>query len=405
MCWDGAGPCPLTPGPYNQSVRIAYLDAFSGISGDMTVGALLDAGAPAEPLIDALQSLDTGVRFEVEKTKRGGVTASKFRVITEAQGHAHRHLQHILDMIDRAPISTRAKQNASDVFQRLGDAEAGVHGIPVEKVRFHEVGAVDSIADIVGACVALDLLDIGEIHTSAINVGSGTVNTEHGVLPVPAPATAALLEGKPIYARGPAVELTTPTGAAIAATLSSGFGPLPAMRIERIGHGAGDRDFADQPNVLRVLVGQRTGAAEATLVSVLEANIDDSSPQVLGYALERLLEAGALDASFSPLQMKKNRPGALLRVISRPEDQERLAAIVFAETSTLGLRIYPAERRVEERRMVEVETPFGSVRVKVSGHGSFAPEYEDCRAIALRTGTPLQRVFAAAQEAYLKMIR
>jgi uncharacterized protein (TIGR00299 family) protein len=386
-------------------VRIAYLDAFSGISGDMTVGALLDAGAPAEPLIDALKSLDTGARFAVEITRRGGLTASKFRVITDAQGHAHRHLKHILGMIDGAPLSDRAKQNASDVFRRLGDAEARVHGVPIERVHFHEVGAVDSIADIVGACVALDLLDIGEIHTSAINVGSGTVSTEHGVLPVPAPATAALLEGKPIYARGPAVELTTPTGAAIATTLSSGFGPLPAMRIERIGHGAGDRDFTDQPNVLRVLVGQRTGAAEATLVSVLEANIDDSSPQVLGYALERLLDAGALDASFSPLQMKKNRPGALLRVIARPEDQERLAAIVFAETSTLGLRIYPAERRVEERRMVEVETPFGTVRVKVSGHGAFAPEYEDCRTIALRTNTPLPQVFAAAQEAYLKTTR
>ena len=386
-------------------MRIAYLDAFSGISGDMTVGALLDAGAPAEPLIDALKSMDMGARFEVETTTRGGLTASRFRVITAGQGHAPRHLKHILGMIDQAPLSARAKQNASDVFRRLGDAEAGVHGVPVEKVHFHEVGAVDSIADIVGACVALDLLDIGEIHTSAINVGSGTVSTEHGVLPVPAPATAALLRGKPIYSRGPAVELTTPTGAAIATTLSSGFGPLPAMRIERIGHGAGDRDFGDQPNVLRILVGQRTGAAEATLVSVLEANIDDSSPQVLGYALERLLDAGALDASFSPLQMKKNRPGALLRVIARPEDQERLAAIVFAETSTLGLRIYPAERRVEERRMVEVETPFGTVRVKVSGHGSFAPEYEDCRAIALRTNRPLPQVLAAAQEAYLKLTR
>ena len=253
-----------------------------------------------------------------------------------------------------------------------------------------------------GACVALDLLDIGEIHTSAINVGSGTVETEHGTLPVPAPATAALLEGRPIYARGPAVELTTPTGAALATTLSAAFGPLPAMSITGIGYGAGDRDFKDQPNVLRVLVGERTTATEATLVSVLEANIDDSSPQVLAYALERLLEAGALDASLSPLQMKKNRPGALLRVIAKPEDQERLASIVFAETSTLGLRIYAAERRVEERRMVTVETPFGTVRVKVSGLGSFTPEYEDCRAIASRTNTPLMRVIAAAQEAYLK---
>jgi hypothetical protein len=383
-------------------VKIAYLDAFSGISGDMTVGALLDAGAPADALLDSLRSLDTGAQFEVEKTKRGGVTASKFRVIFEQHGHPHRHLKPILTMIDRAPISDRAKQNASNVFRRLGEAEAGVHGVPIEKVHFHEVGAVDSIADIVGACVALDLLDIGEIHTSAINVGSGTVNTEHGLLPVPAPATAALLSGRPIYSRGPAVELTTPTGAALATTLSSLFGPVPAMSITSIGYGAGDRDFKEQPNVLRVMVGERTTATEATLVSVIEANIDDSSPEVLGYALERLLDAGALDASFSPLQMKKNRPGALLRVIARPDDQERLASIVFAETSTLGLRLYAAERRVEERHIVQVETVFGTVRVKVSGNGACAPEYEDCRAIALATGTPLRQILAAAQEAYLK---
>jgi uncharacterized protein (TIGR00299 family) protein len=393
--------------PYNQRVRIAYLDAFSGISGDMTVGALLDVGAPAGSLIDALKSLDTGAQFEVEKTRRGGVTASKFRVIvpphSDGKSHGHRHLSHILAMIDKAPLSDRAKQNASDVFRRLGDAEARVHGVPVEKVHFHEVGAVDSIADIVGACVALDLLDIGEVHTSAINVGSGTINTEHGTLPVPAPATAALLEGKPIYARGPAVELTTPTGAALAATLSAHFGALPAMSIAHIGYGAGDRDFKDQPNVLRVLVGERTTATEATLVSVIEANIDDSSPQVLGYALERLLEAGALDASFSPLQMKKNRPGALLRVIAKPEQQERLADIIFAETSTLGLRIYPAERRVEDRHFVEVDTVFGKVRMKVSGHGASSPEYDDCRALAIRTGTPLLQILAAAQEAYSKV--
>ncbi|MDP8990586.1 MAG: nickel pincer cofactor biosynthesis protein LarC [Acidobacteriota bacterium] len=384
-------------------MRIAYLDAFSGISGDMTVGALLDAGAPAAALIDALETLATGAKFEIAKTRRGGVTASKFRVIVPGEAPVHRHLNHILGMIDKAPLTVRAKQNASNVFRRLGDAEARVHGVPVEKVHFHEVGAVDSIADIVGACVALDLLDIGEIHTSAINVGSGTVNTEHGLLPVPAPATAALLEGKPIYARGPAVELTTPTGAALVATLSSHFGALPAMSISSIGYGAGDLDFKDQPNVLRVLVGHRTTATEATLVSVIEANIDDSSPQVLGYALERLLEAGALDASFSPLQMKKNRPGALLRVIAKPEHQERLAEIIFAETSTLGLRIYPAERRVEERRIVEVETPHGKVRMKVSGHGAATPEYDDCRALAIQTGTPLPQIIAAAQEAYLKV--
>jgi hypothetical protein len=210
----------------------------------------------------------------------------------------------------------------------------------------------------------------------------------------------------PVYSRGPAMELTTPTGAAIAATLATTSGPMPAMRISSIGHGAGDRDFKEHANVLRALVGERSAAPESTVVSVIEANIDDSSPQVLGYALERLMDAGALDASLSPLQMKKNRPGSLLRAIAKPEDQEKLAQIIFAETSTLGLRIYAAERRVEERRMVEVETPWGKVRGKISGPApgefSFAPEYDDCRALAERTGTPLKQVLAAAQEAYSK---
>jgi uncharacterized protein (TIGR00299 family) protein len=394
-------------------MKVCYFDAFSGISGDMTVGALLDAGAPADDLLDALRSLDTGAQYEVEKTRRGGMTASKFRVILpeqpkDVQGHSHRHLRHILTMIEKAPLSDRAKADASRVFQRLGDAEAYVHGVPVEKVHFHEVGAADSIADIVGACVALDLLGIEQVYMSAINVGSGTVNTEHGILPVPAPATAELLTGKPIYSRGPAVELTTPTGAALATTLSTSFGPAPAMNLQSIGYGAGDHEFKEQPNVLRVLVGEKSGAVEATSVSVIEANIDDSSPQVLGYAMERLLEEGALDASISPLQMKKNRPGVLLHVIARPEDQERLAQIVFAETSTLGLRIYTAERRVLERHIVEIETQFGTVRGKVSGPssagGSFAPEFDDCKAIAARTGTPLRAVLAAAVEAYAKKI-
>jgi len=383
-------------------MKICYLDAFSGISGDMTVGALLDAGAPAEALIDALRSMDTGARFEVEKTSRGGIASTKFRVHTDAAPAPHRHLSKILAMIDAAPLAARAKAAASAVFRNLGEAEAAVHGVPIEKVHFHEVGAVDSIADIVGACVALDLLDVAEVHASAVNVGSGNVQTEHGLLPVPAPATARLLEGKPIYARGPEVELTTPTGAALAVTLASSFGPLPAMRISNIGHGAGERDFKQHANVLRVLIGERTGASEATLVSVIEAHIDDSSPQILGYALERLMEAGALDAALSPLQMKKNRPGSLLRVIAKPEDQERLAQIVFAETSTLGLRIHSAERRVEPRSMIEIETPLGRVRGKVSAQGAFAPEYDDCKLIAQRTGTPLQLVFAIAQESYFK---
>jgi len=385
-------------------MKICYLDAFSGISGDMTVGALIDAGADSGAVILALEGLGTGAQFKIEKTKRCGITASKFRVIG---GHAtgHRHLKNILELIDASAVPGSVKQAASAVFQRLGEAEAKVHDISIDKVHFHEVGAVDSICDIVGACAAFDLLDIDEIHSSPVNVGSGTVKTEHGVLPVPAPATAELLTGKPVYARGPSVELTTPTGAAIAVTLASEFGALPPMQITATGYGAGDKDFQEHANVLRVLIGETSGAEEATTVAVLEANIDDSSPQVLGYAMERLLEAGALDVTLESVLMKKNRPGTLVRVIAKPEDRETLAQLMFAETSTLGLRIYSAERRVKERHTLEVETPHGKVRIKVAGDGSYAPEYEDCRKLARETGVPLKQILAEANLAYQKNIR
>ncbi|MEK7407075.1 MAG: nickel pincer cofactor biosynthesis protein LarC [Acidobacteriota bacterium] len=380
-------------------MKICYLDAFSGISGDMLVGALADAGASTQSLIGALAALGTGAAFSFEKTTRGGIAATKFRVEGGDQ-RGHRHLSDILRLIEAAALPARVKQNAADVFRRLGEVEAAVHQAPLEKVHFHEVGAVDSIADVVGACLGFELLGVEEIHCSPLNLGSGTVSTDHGVLPVPAPATAALLEGKPVYARGPAVELTTPTGAAIATTLARSFGPLPPMKLTSTGYGAGERDFPGQANVLRVLVGEASGATEAATVAVLEANIDDSSPEVLGYAMERLLEAGALDVTLAPLLMKKGRPGTLLTVIARPEHQEALAALVFAETSTLGLRIYAAERRVQARRTVEVETPHGKVRVKVAQDGSYAPEYEDCRKLAHQTGAPLRQIMTEAAHAY-----
>ena len=382
-------------------MRICYLDAFSGISGDMLVGALVDAGADPARIAEALASLGAGAEVRFEKTKRRGIAATKFTV-TAAQAKAHRHLPDIFRLIDQAGLPERVKQNAKAVFQRLGEAEAAVHNVPLERVHFHEVGAVDSIADIVGACLGFELLGAEEIHCSPINVGSGTVKTEHGVLPVPAPATVALLAGKPVYSRGPAMELTTPTGAAVAATLAVRFGPPPPMTLAAAGYGAGGADFAEHANVLRVLIGEASGATEATTVSILEANVDDLSPQVLGYAMERLIEEGALDVSFSPVFMKKNRPGTLLRVIARPEDQEKLAAVLFAETSTLGLRILPAERRVQARRTVEVETRYGAVRVKVSGDGACAPEYEDCRRLARERGVPLKEILNEASLAYRK---
>lgn len=385
-------------------MTLCYLDAFSGLSGDMLVGALADAGAEPEAISEAVGSLNAGAHLRFERTKRGGICATKFHVDC-GHGHSHRHLDSILKMIAGGSMGERAKRNAAAVFRRLGEAEAAVHGVPVEKVHFHEVGAVDSIADIVGACAGFDLLGVDAIYCSAVNVGSGTVNTEHGLLPVPAPATARLLEGKPVYARGPQVELTTPTGAAIAVTLASGFGPMPAMNLGRTGYGAGTRDFPDQPNVLRVVLGAATGASEAVQVTVIEANIDDLSPQVLGYALERLMESGALDATLEPVQMKKGRPGTLLRAISKPEDRDRLAALIFRETSTLGVRMYAAERRVQQRTWVEVETPYGTVRIKVGGDGSWAPEYEDCRRLALEAGVPLKQILAEAGFAYQQKAR
>lgn len=371
----------------------------------MLVGALADAGADRQSLISALDSLGTQAALRFEQVKRCGIAATKFHVDT-VETRTHRHLPHILKMIGAAPaLPDRVKQNATLVFQRLGEAEALVHQVPIEKVHFHEVGAVDSIIDIVGACLAFDLLEVDTIVSSPLNLGSGTVQTEHGLLPVPAPATALLVSGKPVYSRGPAMELTTPTGAAVIATLAQDFGAMPPMRITAGGYGAGTCDFPDQPNVLRVLLGEATGAQEATTITVIEANIDDLSPQILGYAMERLLESGALDVTLQAVEMKKGRPGTLLRIIAKPEDRDRLSQIVFAETSTLGLRMYAAERRVQSRQWIEVTTPHGSVRMKVSGDGAYAPEYEDCRRLALETGAPLKQIVAEANFEYLKNSR
>jgi uncharacterized protein (TIGR00299 family) protein len=367
----------------------------------MLVGALADAGADRAAIAGAIGSLDIGATVSFEKVRRGGIGATKFHVEVGHQ-HAHRHLSHIVKIIEKANLPARAAQHALAVFGRLGEAEAEVHQVPIEKVHFHEVGAADSIADIVGACLAFDLLGIDTIVCSPVNVGSGTVKTEHGMLPVPAPATARLLTGVPVYARGPELELTTPTGAAVAVTLAASFGVLPPMTVSRIGFGAGWHDFPDHANVLRVMLGEPTGAVEALSVSVIEANIDDLNPQVLAYAMERLMAAGALDVSLQAIVMKKGRPGNLLRVVAQPQDRETLAQIVFAETSTLGLRVSTAERRVQARSFVEVETTHGKVRIKISSDGSYAPEYEDCRSLALASGTALKQVIAEANYAYMK---
>ena len=329
---------------------ICYIDAFSGLAGDMLVAALADAGADRDAITRALQSLSTEGAFSWEQVKRRGMSAAKFHV-TVTETPKHRHLTPILKMIAAADLPDPVKAAAGRVFQALGEAEALAHGVAIEKVHFHEVGAVDSICDIVGICMGLHLLSVDKIYCSAINTGSGTVNTEHGVLPVPAPATARLLEGKPIYARGPALELTTPTGAAVVAALAEGFGAMPAMTVRSIGYGAGDHDFKEHANIVRVMIGETAAIPESTTVSVIEANIDDASPQVIAWATEKLLEAGALDAIVLSAQMKKNRPGILLQVIAPPEKREELIAVIFRETTTLGVRFHSSERRVQAARL------------------------------------------------------
>jgi len=379
---------------------ICYIDAFSGLAGDMLVAALADAGADRDAITRALQSLSTEGAFSWEQVKRRGMSAAKFHV-TVTETPKHRHLTPILKMIAAADLPEAVKAAASRVFQVLGEAEALTHGVDIEKVHFHEVGAVDSICDIVGICMGLHLLNVDKIYCSAINTGSGTVNTEHGVLPVPAPATARLLAGKPTYARGPALELTTPTGAAVVAALAEGFGAMPAMTVRSIGYGAGDHDFKEHANIVRVMIGEANNVPESTTVDVIEANIDDASPQIIAWATEKLLEAGALDAVVLSAQMKKNRPGILLQVIAPPEKREELIAVIFRETTTLGVRFHTSERRVQLRDWVEVKTTHGTVRIKTTPAG-FAPEYEDARKIASETGVPLKEILAEAASEYLK---
>ncbi len=380
-------------------MTICYIDAFSGLAGDMLTAALADAGADTATITQALNSFALNAEIEWEPVQRRGIAALKFRV-KNTETAKHRHLPDILKMIQSANLPDAVKASAARVFEVLAEAESAIHGLPLEKVHFHEVGAVDSICDIVAICLALHLLKVDEVHCSAINTGSGTVNTEHGMLPVPAPATARLLQNKPIYARGPALELTTPTGAAVVAALAKTFGTMPPMSIEAIGYGAGDHDFKEHANVVRVLIGKASGATESTSVSVIEANIDDASPQVIAYTLERLLEGGALDALVIPVQMKKGRPGVMLQIIAPPEKREELTAILFRETTTLGIRFHQAERRVQPRQWIEVETPHGKVRIKVTPHG-FAPEYEDARRLAAASGAPLKEILSGAAHAYL----
>jgi len=388
-------------------MKLAYFDCFSGVSGDMTLGALVDAGCDAAQLRAELRALQVpGWDLSAEKVWKNGIAATYVKVWTEDQTK-HRSLSAILDILKNSPLAAPVRERSSAIFTKLGEAEARVHDVPLKKIHFHEVGAVDAIVDIVGASIGFHALGIERFACSPLNVGGGTAKMAHGILPVPAPATASLLQGKPTYSNGVQKELVTPTGAAIVATLCDSFGPQPPMSVSAIGYGAGTADLEGQPNVLRIMIGE---AAEKTVpgfdeeIAVIEANLDDMNPQIYGYFLEKALAAGALDVYTTPVQMKKNRPGTLLSVLCKPQDTNALMSMIFAETTTFGARTYRALRRTLPREHVRVTTSFGDVRIKISRVNGrilhVAPEYDDCRKLAVEKNVPLQRVISEALRRY-----
>src|SRR5262245_15456709 len=404
--------------------RVLYFDCFSGISGDMAIGALLDAGLPLADLQRALGSLALGdAHVHAGKVLRAGVSATKFSVHEHSHGreghthdhdhahshekdhtHPHRHLKGIFTLIDASALSSSGKDRAKAMFQRLGEAEAEVHQMPVEKVHLHEVGALDSIIDIVGITYAMEWAAADRVVCSPLNVGGGMVHSAHGLFPVPAPATVKLLGTTPVYTGDVHKELVTPTGALIATTYATSFGPMPAMSIERIGYGAGDRDHPSTPNVLRVLIGTQADAARGDRVVVIECEIDDMNPQIFGVAMERLYAAGALEVFYVAVQMKKNRPGTLLTVIAPPERRSTLADVVFRETTTIGLRHYEVQRDCLRREIVNVETSVGTVRFKLAWHNgrviNAVPEFEDCARLAAANSLSVKNVQLIAVQAY-----
>ncbi len=424
-------------------MRIAYLDCFSGISGDMFLGALVDAGVSFELLQKTVSGLNIGASLELSRVDRAGISAAKVDVLVRGEKdmpreefwaqrhradetgrqsqpptaghHDHgRSLTEILHIIAGAPISSRAKQTASGIFRALATAEAEVHNLDVEQVHFHEVGAEDAIVDVVCAAVGAEALGVERFVSSPLNVGGGTVACAHGDLPVPAPATLELLRGAPIYSGAIQKELVTPTGAAIIKVLVSSFQPRPQMATEEIGYGAGSCHFESHPNVLRLSIGEivevtvhaeeSPSAGLREEIAILEANLDDLNPQLIGYIMELAFSNGALDVFTAPVQMKKNRPGTLLTVLARPPDESKMREMVFRESSTLGIRVRREQRYVLPRHHESVATQWGEVRMKIAGNGKalqYAPEYEDCRRIAAEHDVPLKTVMQEAIRLYL----
>ena len=378
-------------------MTLAYFDCFSGISGDMTLGALVDAGVGIEVLRTQLEKLHLpGYEITALKVARAGIQATKVHVCLDGKEQPARHLSDIRSIIETSTLSSSIKQKSIRIFERLAQAEAKVHGTTPDKVHFHEVGAVDAIVDIVGSIIGLEVLGITNIAGSAINLGSGTIKTSHGTMPVPAPATAELLKNIPSYGSSVPFELTTPTGAVILSALGSAFGLMPQMRISRTAYGAGDKEIPEQPNVLRLMIGEPTAAYEEDSSIVIETNIDDMNPQVYDYLIEKLMKQGAQDAYLTPIIMKKGRPAILLSVLTDNAKTDVLLDTIFRETTSIGVRIQETGRKKLTREIKEVDTTYGKVRIKISKRGdeilTATPEYEDCRRIAEERKIPLKQV-------------
>ena len=392
-------------------MRIAYFDCFSGASGDMILGALMDAGLGIEKLKDELAKLRLShFDVKVEKVIKKGIGGSRAVIsVDECRHGQHRYLHHIREIIGNSSLDDAVKQKSMEIFRRLAEAEARVHRTSVDHIHFHEVGAMDAIIDVVGSVAGIAALGIERIYCSPLHVGAGTVKCAHGILPIPAPATAELIKGKPFYSTGVAGELLTPTGAAILTTLAYAFGPSPAMTMEQIGYGAGTTE-PEIPNLLRIFIGEGSDDSqgyEREQIAVLETNIDDMNPQIYGYLMGRMLEMGALDVFLTPVQMKKNRPGTLITVTCRPDLTERFADFILRETTSIGLRWRMENRLKAGRKTLEVDTPFGPVRCKFAETNNeiinICPEYEDCKQVALAAGVPLKKVIEAARAAAFRM--
>ena len=379
-------------------MKIAYLDCFSGISGDMFLGALLDAGLSFEELEKILRTLPLdGYSLEMKREERGKIFGIRFMVNEERKEWVNRGLKDINKIIQAGNLSKEVRDKGIEIFKNIARVEGKIHNCPPEMVHFHEVGAVDSIIDIVGTLFGMESLGISSIYASSLPLGSGFVDTEHGRIPIPAPATIALLKGIPVYDSGLKFELVTPTGAALVKGLASSFGSIPSMIVERVGYGAGSRSLPDRPNLLRIIIGHDHSEQEVETVVILETNMDDTNPEWLGFLMDQLFEAGALDVVFYPIQMKKNRPGIHIQIMGRPEQQDLLMDILFRESTSLGIRFRYSQRKVLKRSLVEIESPWGRMKVKKilrpDGSPYLLPEYETCRKIAEEKRVPIKEIY------------